>query len=141
MTPDVEGHRLVQADDDGGVVTRHDKVVNIATTNYPEDLDKRLVSRPRRFDRILKITSPDINMRFEYLKRKLGSTHSHEDIVSLANLSDGLSFAALADLVISVCCLGNDLDETITPLRGMSRTPSSREYDNPGEMGFGGNQK
>ena len=80
-------------------------------------------------------------MRFEYLKRKLGSTHSHEDIVSLANLSDGLSFAALADLVISVCCLGNDLDETIATLRGMSRTPSSREYDNPGEMGFGGNRK
>lgn len=32
-----------------------DKVINIATTNYPERLDRRIVSRPRRFDRIIKI--------------------------------------------------------------------------------------
>jgi ethanolamine transporter len=30
-----------------------DKVINIATTNYPERLDRRIVSRPRRFDRII----------------------------------------------------------------------------------------
>ena len=34
------------------------KVINIATTNYPERLDRRIVSRPRRFDRIIKIESP-----------------------------------------------------------------------------------
>ena len=34
------------------------KVINIATTNYPERLDRRIVSRPRRFDRIIKIEAP-----------------------------------------------------------------------------------
>ena len=94
-----------------------DKVVNIATTNYPEDLDKRLVSRPRRFDRLIKITSPGEAMRMEYLARKLGSTHTHAEIERWVRLSDGLSFAAMADLVISVCCLGNDLEKTVAVLR------------------------
>ena len=98
-----------------------DKVVNIATTNYPEDLDKRLVSRPRRFDRIIKITSPDAAMRTEYLVRKLGSTHTHVEIEKWVSLSGGLSFAAMADLVISVCCLGNDIEKTVAVLR---RTPN-----------------
>ena len=30
-------------------------VINLATTNYPELLDKRIVGRPRRFDRVYKI--------------------------------------------------------------------------------------
>ena len=32
-----------------------DHVINIATTNYPERMDKRIVSRPRRFDRIMQV--------------------------------------------------------------------------------------
>ena len=80
-------------------------------------------------------------MRTEYLVRKLGSTHTRSEIEKWIRLSDGLSFAAMADLVISVCCLGNDLEKTVAVLNGMSRTPSSREFDNPGEMGFAGNSK
>src|SRR5262245_5221029 len=39
------------------------KVINIATTNYPERLDRRIVSRPRRFDRIIKIEAPGPHIR------------------------------------------------------------------------------
>ena len=35
-----------------------DKCLNIATTNYPENLDRRLVARPRRFDRVIQIGMP-----------------------------------------------------------------------------------
>jgi hypothetical protein len=38
---------------DGANKTDH--VVVIATTNYPEKLDKRIVCRPRRFDRLIKV--------------------------------------------------------------------------------------
>jgi ATP-dependent 26S proteasome regulatory subunit len=45
-----------------------DKVLNIATTNYPEKLDRRLVGRPRRFDRLIYIDMPNHVVRREYFK-------------------------------------------------------------------------
>ena len=50
----------------------------------------------------------------------------------------GLSFAAMAELVISVACLGNNLEETVILLRGLDdHQPNSKEFDRPGAMGFG----
>src|SRR5262249_5074451 len=46
-----------------------DKAVNLASTNYPERLDRRIVSRPRRFDRILRIGAPDARVRAGLLRR------------------------------------------------------------------------
>jgi hypothetical protein len=114
-----------------------DFVLNLATTNYPERLDKRIVSRPRRFDRIIKVEMPPAGVRREYLKAKLEDA-SQIEIEHLVRESEGLSFAAMAEIIISVKCLGNDLNETLTILREMNkRKPDSREYDNR-EMGFGG---
>lgn len=42
-----------------------DDILNIATTNYPERLDKRIVARPRRFDRRIKISPPSASIRQE----------------------------------------------------------------------------
>lgn len=114
-----------------------DFVLNLATTNYPERLDRRIVARPRRFDRIIKVDMPGPNVREAYFKAKLTDA-SHAEIASLVEKSDGLSFAAMAEIIISVKCLGNDLEETLETLREMhKRMPNSREYDNR-EMGFGG---
>ncbi|MCI0378040.1 MAG: ATP-binding protein [Gemmataceae bacterium] len=113
------------------------KVINIATTNYPERLDRRIVSRPRRFDRIIKIESPTASMRRTYLERKLPDLAKTGELQRWVELTEGLSFAALAELVISVACLGNRLEETITLLRTLEdQHPSSREFDKPGAMGF-----
>lgn len=45
-------------------------VVFLATTNYPEKLDKRLVNRPSRFDVVQKIDYPNDAARRLYLGRK-----------------------------------------------------------------------
>jgi hypothetical protein len=104
------------------------KAVSLATTNYPENLDPRIISRPRRFDRILRIDAPDERLRAAYLARKLPDQPA-EERARWVRLTDGLPFAALAELVISVCCLGNSVEETLAQLRGMDgRLPSSREY-------------
>jgi len=51
---------------------------------------------------------------------------------------DAASFAALAELVISVACLGNSLEDTVEVLRMLDdQRPSSREFERPGTMGFG----
>jgi hypothetical protein len=113
------------------------KVINIATTNYPERLDRRIVSRPRRFDRIIKIEAPTASIREAYFRRKLPELAANGQLDRWVLLTEGLSFAALAELVISVACLGNQLEETITLLRGLDdQQPHSKEFDRPGAMGF-----
>jgi hypothetical protein len=112
-----------------------DFVLNLATTNYPEKLDKRLVSRPRRFDRIIRVDMPSALVRRAYLVKKLPDTKKTE-IDYLVSESEGFSFAAMAEIIISVKCLGNDLQETLDILKEMhKRQPNSREYDST-DMGF-----
>src|SRR5262245_45410140 len=105
-----------------------DRAVNLASTNFPERLDRRIISRPRRFDRIHRIDAPDARMRDAYLARKLPELPAAER-EHWVELTEGLAFAALAELIISVCCLNNDLQETVQLLRDLdSHTPSSSEF-------------
>jgi hypothetical protein len=104
-----------------------DKAVNLASTNYPEKLDRRIISRPRRFDRVLEIGSPDGRTRDAYFGRKMPDLPALERR-RWVELSDGLPFAALAELVISVRCLGNDLEESAALLRSLDEhQPTSAE--------------
>jgi len=114
-----------------------DYVIQIATTNYPERLDKRIIARPRRFDRIIKIDMPNNQMRREYLTKKLKLENENIDL--WVEKTNGFSFAALADLVISVKCLENDFDECVKTLKGlMNSKKHSNEFN---EIGFGYNKK
>lgn len=107
-----------------------DRVLNIATTNYPELLDKRLVGRPRRFDRVIKIDMPNKNQREIFFKNKL-LTEDLENIPldEWVDKTKGFSFAALAELIISVLCLDNNFDEMIDVLtKLMFSNASSDDY-------------
>jgi hypothetical protein len=105
-----------------------DRAVNIASTNYPEKLDRRIVSRPRRFDRILRIDAPDGRVREAYFGRKVPDLSAAE-LRAWVGLTDGLPFAALAEMVISVRCLGNGLEESAALLKSLdAHSPSSLEF-------------
>jgi AAA+ superfamily predicted ATPase len=105
-----------------------DKVVNLASTNYPEKLDRRIVSRPRRFDRILRIDAPDARTREAYFSKKV-SELTPAEVSQWVELTEGLPFAALAEMVISVRCLGNGLEETAKLLRAIDEhNPTSLEF-------------
>ena len=107
-----------------------DKCLNIATTNYPELLDRRLVGRPRRFDRVYKIDMPTRSQREIYFRHKL----LEEDIKRIPfeiwiDQTEGFSFAAMAELIISVLCLDNEFDVVIEILRKLIFSEvSSKEY-------------
>lgn len=106
-----------------------DKVVNIATTNFPERLDRRIISRPRRFDRVLEIGSPDNRLREAYFAAKIPDLAEGE-LQRWVNASDGLSFAALAELIIGVRCLDYDLREAAAQLKELDlHKPSCHEID------------
>jgi len=113
-----------------------DKVLNIATTNYPEKLDKRLIARPRRFDRVLEIGMPSDDVRKMYFQKKLKV--SDEEIEKWVTSSKGFSFAACAELVISVCCFEKKFEDAVKNLKEMMEaTLNSRNYDTERKVGFG----
>ncbi len=111
-----------------------DRVLNIGTTNYPERLDPRIIARPRRFDRVVKVGMPADNVRRVYLEKKLGI--SGDDLEMWVNKSKGFSFAALAEMVISIKCLGNSLDDTVNVLRELSKAKASSTEFDPTKLGF-----
>lgn len=104
------------------------KVVNLASTNYPEKLDRRIIARPRRFDRLIKIESPDAGLRQAFFARKMPEMPAAL-LARWVELSAGLPFAALTELIISVECLGNDLEESAKALQELDKhTPSSDQF-------------
>ena len=112
-----------------------DRVLNIATTNYPEKLDKRLVARPRRFDRVIKIGMPSKDVRRVYFNKKLKV--SPAELEKWLEGTDGYSFAACAELVISVCCFEKPFEEAVVVLNEMMNNKvSSADYNE--KMGFKG---
>jgi hypothetical protein len=112
-----------------------DKVLNIASTNFPETLDRRLVGRPRRFDRVLRIGMPNEAVRRLYFSKKLSI--ENDELALWVKKTDDFSFAAMAELVISVKCLGHSLNDAVTTLKGLlDSKPSSSGDGKP--VGFGG---
>ncbi len=113
------------------------KVISIATTNFPEKLDRRIVARPRRFDRLIRVDNPNSVIRRQYLRIKF-KRMTDQEIDILTQKTEGYSFAALADLVITVLCLKTPLDEAVRRLNGLNdANPTSREFITGNQMGFG----
>lgn len=106
-----------------------DKVLNVATTNYPEKLDKRIVGRPRRFDRVILVDMPSPAVRELYFQKKL-KLDKGDELEKWVQITDKFSFAALAELVISVKCFGKPLEEAAGNLRKMMADKiTSSHYD------------
>ena len=111
-----------------------DHVVNIATTNYPEELDKRIAARPRRFDTVLRIEMPKEEVRKAFLLRKLNLEKSTKEVDLWVKDSEGLSFAALAELIIAVKCLDLPYKTTLEKLKFVEL--SKKEINSIKELGF-----
>lgn len=111
-----------------------DHTVFLASTNYPEMLGPRIVNRPSRFDKRIKIGHPTPESRHMYLRHLVG-----KDVLDLdrwVNDSDGFSFAHLRELFIAVVILGDSYDDAIQTLRSMKEEISS-EKDYQERRGIG----
>lgn len=110
-------------------------VVNVATTNYPERLDKRFVDRPGRFDRVTFVGMPQEAARAAYFAAKAGEVDA-EVRAKWVRLTEGWSIAHLRELIVATQALGDTDDETIARLTDMQEhLNSSRppEYDAVGQ--------
>jgi len=116
--------------------TQINNVLNLATTNYPEILDKRIVSRPRRFDRRIKIDMPSENVRKQYLTCKLKNELNEKEINKWVSETNGFSFAAMTELIVLTKCLGNSFEKAISDIRNLINCKISSEQYEKNKVGF-----
>jgi len=114
-----------------------DNVVFVATTNYPERLDKRLVNRPSRFDEIIKIGMPSTAARAMYISAKVPRLQGNPELDAWVEGSKDLSIAHIREIIISVECLGNPLDTTLLRIKKMNNIRVSSEQGEKKGTGFG----
>jgi len=101
-------------------------VVFVATTNYPEKLDKRFIDRPSRFDTIKKIGMPTAAAREFYLSHK-ESTLVGEELAHWVKSSKGMSIAHLKEMIISNRCYGIPIEKVIKRLDFMKKRDISSD--------------
>ena len=115
-------------------VDRIQKVVFLATTNYPERLGARILNRPSRFDKRFKMPHPCESSRDLYLKHLIDTETRNEfeiDFDKWVKDSEGMSIAHLKELFTAVVILGNDYGEAIDTLQTMvETTPHSKNDGN-----------
>jgi SpoVK/Ycf46/Vps4 family AAA+-type ATPase len=120
-------------------VDQIDKVVYLATTNYPENLGARILNRPSRFDKRFKMGHPGSASRELYLRHLIteDTIKEHDiDIKKWVKDTSGMSIAHLKELFVTVCILGNEYAEAVETLKEMQEeTPSSTD-DRTKRVGF-----
>lgn len=114
-----------------------DRVLNLATTNYPEVLGARIVNRPSRFDRRIYVDMPSAAARHAYLVKATHNGLSEDTLERWVADTKDLSIAHLRELVAAVYCLEQPYDEVITRLTAMSVPIKGEDgFAKPKGLGF-----
>lgn len=119
-----------------------DKVIFLATTNYPEKLGERIKNRPSRFDKRFKIGLPTLESRSIYLQSLAGKDSELAEGVDFnlerwAEDTKDFSLAHIKELFTAVVILGNDYDDSLKTLKKMNDKISS-DQDKEARLGFRG---
>jgi hypothetical protein len=106
-----------------------ERVIFLASTNYPERLGPRIINRPSRFDRRYKIGHPTPESRRIYLEHLMSlGGDSNEPLVELEKWvaeTEGFSFAHLKELFVAVVILEDPYQQVLVTLRKMREHISS----------------
>lgn len=115
-----------------------DRIVMLATTNYPDRLGARIINRPSRFDERIKVGMPSQAARRAYLKNLLGE--DDPDIEKWVKDTKEFSIAHIRELAAAVRCLDQDYDEVIARLKTMKykvKTEDGFSTSTAAKTGFG----
>jgi len=97
---------------------QNDGVVVLATTNYISRIPARVKSRPSRFAITKEVGVPSPEFREEFFKRKLHASDLGL-LPSFVEASDGFVVDQMKDMIVSVCCLGQDLSDVVRKIKEM----------------------
>jgi hypothetical protein len=115
-------------------------IVYVATTNYPERLDKRFKDRPSRFDTIRMIGMPTAAARRRYLEVKM-SEAAPEMLDEYTKGSDGYSIAYLRELIVLTQCFNLPLEDALVRLDEMRNNHPDSSSGGKGSFGFTSERK
>lgn len=107
----------------------------LGTTNYPKKLPPRIVNRPSRFDRVVKIGMPTADARRMYLESRKALTLSKEEMDDWVKLTTGFSIAHIKEVVIAVVAYEVPVARAASQVRKMASIPDTGEGK---KVGFGG---
>lgn len=114
-----------------------DNIVYLACTNYPENLQDRILNRPSRFDKRYLIDLPNEEVRRFYLERKIHPDDLAKlDLDDIVKQTDGLSIAHLGEFVKSAFIFGKTIEESIDNLKHMGDFISSTKFKGKKKTGF-----
>ena len=112
-----------------GIEGGSDNVIYLATTNNPEQLHENIRNRPSRFDRSILFGPPEERLRLAYLESLFMKEEKQQHDLNLwVKDTDGMSFAHLKELFISVVLFGNDYQESVDVLSSM-QVPEPDDVD------------
>lgn len=117
-------------------VNKIDKVVYIATTNYPELLEDRVSNRPSRFDRRYLLGPPNDSVRKQYIEFLSDKMEQKVDIETWIKDTKNMSISHIKELFISVYLLGKEYKSTLKELRDMSKKITSENMNKINRFGF-----
>jgi Cdc6-like AAA superfamily ATPase len=130
-------------------VNELNKIVFLATTNYPEKLSPRIINRPSRFDKRFRIGYPSSQSRKIYFEHLISGGFPDKlnkkicdlniDLNKWVKDTDGMTIAHLKELFIQVIIIGDTYDNSIKNLEKMAEIVESKDYE--ASMGFGFSQK
>jgi len=105
-----------------------DNAVFLATTNYLEELDERIVNRPSRFDIVKNIGMPSDAARKVFLLAKNPRLAQNEkELEKWVEDTKDYSIAHMKELIISIECLELPYDEVIERLNRMMSSDLNEE--------------
>ncbi len=108
-----------------------DRTVFLASTNYPELLGPRILNRPSRFDKRVKVGHPTPESRLIYFEHLIGKRSVDLPLAQWVEDTEGFSLAHLKELFIAVVILGDEYAEAIDTLRSMREHIKSGSDNTP----------
>lgn len=116
-------------------------VIFLATTNYPDILEDRIIDRPSRFDRVIEVKSPGDEIRKKYIEhlftKFFGSTKK-QPVSFWTSKSKKLTMAHIKELFTLVHVVGKPFDEAFAQIEEMGKEhkPSKKRRRRKKKVGF-----
>jgi len=121
---------------------RLNRVIFVATTNYPEKLGQRIINRPSRFDKRIRVGHPDETgrrMYLEFLTEQSPESLTSDEITRYTTDTKGMSLAHLKELFVAVQLIGTPYADALKHLTEMHlETPTSLDDDKEFQRDIGG---
>jgi len=102
-------------------VNKQNKIIFLATTNYPENLGDRIMNRPSRFDKKFEVPNLSDESRKTFLEHMIKNSDIQIDINKWVADTKGFTVAHLKELFTAVNIIGDNYEEALQTLKNMKK--------------------